>query len=166
MQNATNVGDCFKISCRCKRPFLQDRKRVGYQKGNIDNFSVIETKKFHVDTEKQSLLDAFSDTVINYTGKGFKVRKSCQVVEPEKQKYKSTLYCKWRDLCDCSATLKIEFIPSLNEVQVLWYRLASAHGVKQSQINFLSLDDHMSFEHILLPHEISGMYFIFIYFLI
>lgn len=61
---------------------------------------------------------------------------------------------------------KIEFIPSLNELQVFWYRLASAHCVKQRQIDLLSLEDHMSFEHILLPHEISGMYFISIFILI
>ena len=54
-----------------------------YQKGNIENFSVIGTKNFTLDIEKQSLLDAFSDIVINYTEKGFKVMKSCQVIEPE-----------------------------------------------------------------------------------
>ena len=68
--------------------------------------------------------------------------------------YRCTLYRKWRDVCDCNAIIKIEFVPALKEFHIMWYRLVTCHVISEESYSFETYSDHQEFKHIKLPDNI------------
>ena len=74
-------------------------------------------------------------------------------VDDDLHVYRCTLYCQWRDICDCNAIIKIEFVPPLKEFHILWYTSATAHGISEESNSFYNYSDHANFQHKKLPNK-------------
>ena len=126
------------------------RRRDGKRKLNMNNFGLMEKILCGDETQGRTYRDVMEDKTSSLKEEGWKVRKdSCTV-------YRRTLYCKWRDVCDCDAIIKIEFVPPLTEFYILWYTSATAHGISEESNSFYTYSDHANFKHKKLPNNILG----------
>jgi len=133
------------------------RRRDGKRKMNMNNFMVME--RILCGDETQGVRDVMGDKTSSLKEKGWKVRKDSYKVDDDLLVYRCTLYCKWRDVCDCNAIIKIEFVPALKEFHVMWYTLATSHGISESSYSFETYSDHQDFKHIKLPDNILGKFY-------
>ena len=69
-------------------------------------------EKYYAETRRKTQVRTYRDVIDDKTSslkeKGWKVGKDCYKVDDDLLVYRWTLYCKWRDVCDCNATTKIE----------------------------------------------------------
>ena len=149
-------SDCYKLLCRCKRATVVSRRRDGKRKLNMKNFELMERILCQDETQGRTYLDVMQDKSSSLQEQGWKIRKDAYKVDHDLLIYKCTLYCKWRDVCDCNAIIKIEFVPPLKEFHILWYTSATAHGILEASNSFSSYSDHESFQHKRLPNNILG----------
>ena len=156
MNNDFNSSACFKTHCLCKYPSKSNRSILGKRKLISENFALIECKEVETSQETANYVEKLHELIDFYKGKGFKTFKRDITIQSDVLKFNATLKCKWHVICDCSATIKIQYVDLLKAFQVKWYTQSSAHAVSNEQKFFHTFDEHQHFEHIQLPNEITG----------
>ena len=158
----------MKKACRCKpRNEATSKERAAHATKN-QPYSLVTTilREFSKDASEETKIDLLREVVLEAKNfiqqleqKQWKTSDSHDVASAYEKKgtFSQTYRCRYRDVADCNARIRLYGLVSdvSVEVRVSWWLASSAHTMQTSGF-FLSSDEHATFTHVRLPKGKSG----------